>query len=201
MAASHQNKLLRTLGVRPIVWSLLPAALAALLAAPLLSASGTALALLLAAAVGAWYGLDPEPALSAAARAGGAAGATGGAGIAGGGLLHLEGWFWSRVRTALLPPLRLRCATSPFACAAPALRADLIELATWPPLHHVLKSASFIALVLLAAELSARRDPDLPMRAVPRVITGAVVSGGVAIIVADWAWSRVLLQREGDFVL
>lgn len=186
MAASCQNKLLRTLGASPLRWSLLPAALAALLAAPLLSAAGSALALLLAAAVGGWYGLDPGPALSEAGS---------------GGLLDLEGWFWSRARAALLPPLRLRCAGAPLACALPALSADAIELATWPPLHHVLKSASFIALTLAAAELAARRDPDMPMRAVPRAITGAVVSSGVAIIVADWAWSRVLLQREGDYVL
>mmetsp|Transcript_31007 Transcript_31007/g.71197 ORF Transcript_31007/g.71197 Transcript_31007/m.71197 type:complete len:89 (-) Transcript_31007:280-546(-) len=86
-------------------------------------------------------------------------------------------------------------------CAIPALYADAIELATWPFFHHILKSASFISLSLAAAEFSARRDPDLPVRAVPRVITGAVVAAGVAIIVADWAWSRVLLQREGDYVL
>ena len=187
MAASHQNKLLRTLGVSPLRWSLVPAALAALVAAPLLSAAGTALALFLAAAVGAWYGLDP----SAAAPSAGAVGA----------LLHADSWFWTRVRDALIPRLRLRCAAAPLACALPVLRADAIELATWPPLHHALKSASFIALVLAAAELSARRDADLPMRAVPRAITTAVVSAGVSVIVADWAWSRVLLQREGDYVL
>jgi hypothetical protein len=65
----------------------------------------------------------------------------------------------------------------------------------------VVKSASFVALALAAAELSARWDADMPMRAVPRAITGAVVSAGVAVIVADWGWSRVLVQREGDYVL
>jgi ABC-type nitrate/sulfonate/bicarbonate transport system ATPase subunit len=193
MAASHQNKLLRTLGASPMRWTLAPAAVAALLAAPLLSAAGTALALALAAAVGDWYGLDP--ALAASAKA---VGSTPAALALGGGL---DGWFWSRVRAALLPPLRLRCASAPLACARAALVADAIELVTWPLIHHVAKSASFVALALLAAELSARWDADMPTRAVPRAITNAVVGAGVAVIVADWGWSRVLIQREGELVL
>ena len=57
MQATHQNRLLRTIGISPTRWSLLPAAAAALVAAPLLTALGAAVALGVAALVFELYGL------------------------------------------------------------------------------------------------------------------------------------------------
>lgn len=210
MEASAQSKLLSVLGASARRWTLLPASLAALLAAPLLSALGTALALALAALVGEWYALAPPGEAGAVApegAAGAAGAAAGSAALLGSAAraLALDSWFWRRVRDALVPELRLKCAwalgawgaSDGAACSRAALSADAVELLSWPLAHHALKSASFIALTLACAELIARRDADLPPRAVPHVITASVVSAGVAIIVADWAWSRVLLAREG----
>jgi hypothetical protein len=45
MQATNQNRLLRTLGISPVRWTLLPALLAALLAAPVLTLIGTVIAL------------------------------------------------------------------------------------------------------------------------------------------------------------
>jgi hypothetical protein len=58
MVATNQARLLTTLGVSPVAWTLAPAALAALLAAPLLTLLGTAIALAAGAVTGA---LPPPP--------------------------------------------------------------------------------------------------------------------------------------------
>eukprot|EP00039_Didymoeca_costata_P002597 m.61354 g.61354 ORF g.61354 m.61354 type:complete len:499 (-) comp11402_c0_seq1:1299-2795(-) len=57
MQATNQNRLLVNLGVSPRTWSLLPSVIAALLAAPLLTAIGTYVALLCGAYVVTWYDL------------------------------------------------------------------------------------------------------------------------------------------------
>lgn len=57
MQATEQNRLLRTIGVSPLRWSLAPAVAAALVAAPLLTALGAAVALGVAAFVFEGYGL------------------------------------------------------------------------------------------------------------------------------------------------
>ena len=57
MQATNQNRLLRTLGVSPVRWSLLPTVLAALLTAPLLTALGALVALAVGGVVFAHYEL------------------------------------------------------------------------------------------------------------------------------------------------
>ena len=55
---------------------------------------------------------------------------------------------------------------------------------------------AFITIVLAVAEGVARHDDALPPRAVPRVITHAVVLSSLGVIVADWGFSQLLLLRE-----
>lgn len=57
MQATYQNKLLRTLGINPQLWTLLPAIGAALIACPLLTTIGTCVALLLGSFTGKKYGI------------------------------------------------------------------------------------------------------------------------------------------------
>jgi ABC-type transporter Mla maintaining outer membrane lipid asymmetry permease subunit MlaE len=45
MQATNQNRLLKTLGVSPLRWSLVPSAVAAFIAAPLLTLAGVLVAL------------------------------------------------------------------------------------------------------------------------------------------------------------
>lgn len=62
MQATDQNKLLQTLGVNPRKWSLLPSAIAAFIAAPILTAIGTYTGLLAGGWVAVWnkYGFFPS---------------------------------------------------------------------------------------------------------------------------------------------
>lgn len=79
MQATSQNKLLATLGLSARAYTLAPALAAALLAAPLLTAAGSGLAIALGGPIGDYYGLgDPENAR----------------------------WYWDSVKDALLPDLR-----------------------------------------------------------------------------------------------
>ena len=186
MQATSQNKLLRTLGrsdrtrVTPrqswkVVsdfwntrekrvslrsWSLAPAALAALIAGPALTAVGTCVAVALGAPIGEAYGLGAGAASSS--------------------------WFADAARDALMPPLRLSRHAG--------LGANLVELATWPLAHNLVKSSAYIAIVIAVAELVSRRP--LTPRQVPNAITASVVSAGLAIILADWAFSQLLLLRS-----
>mmetsp|Transcript_26780 Transcript_26780/g.83345 ORF Transcript_26780/g.83345 Transcript_26780/m.83345 type:complete len:363 (+) Transcript_26780:430-1518(+) len=80
MEATSQNKLLKTLGRSPRRWSLAPSLLAALIAAPLLTALGSGLAIFIGRPIADAYGLG-EGADDAS-------------------------WYREFVRDALLPPLR-----------------------------------------------------------------------------------------------
>eukprot|EP00429_Kryptoperidinium_foliaceum_P009723 CAMPEP_0176005846 /NCGR_PEP_ID=MMETSP0120_2-20121206/2417_1 /TAXON_ID=160619 /ORGANISM="Kryptoperidinium foliaceum, Strain CCMP 1326" /LENGTH=360 /DNA_ID=CAMNT_0017338567 /DNA_START=1 /DNA_END=1080 /DNA_ORIENTATION=+ len=53
--ATSQSKLLLTLGISPLMWTLWPSLLAALIAAPLLTVTGTAISIFLAGLVGPGY--------------------------------------------------------------------------------------------------------------------------------------------------
>ena len=76
-----------------------------------------------------------------------------------------------------------------------ALWEASIEVATYPPVFLLLKATTYGVLVLLTAEIAARRHPDLTPRGVPYVITTAVVAASLLVIVADWGFSQLLLQR------
>jgi ABC-type transporter Mla maintaining outer membrane lipid asymmetry ATPase subunit MlaF/ABC-type transporter Mla maintaining outer membrane lipid asymmetry permease subunit MlaE len=58
MQATNQNQLLRTLGMNPRTWTLLPAFIAAVIAVPLLTYVGTAVALFMGAMISS-YGANP----------------------------------------------------------------------------------------------------------------------------------------------
>jgi ABC-type transporter Mla maintaining outer membrane lipid asymmetry permease subunit MlaE len=77
MQATSQTKLLKTLGINPQWWTLAPALCAALLASPLLTITGTALAIHLGGIIGPKYGI---------------------------GTMET---YMEQVRKAVLPPLRL----------------------------------------------------------------------------------------------
>ncbi|KAK7238948.1 ABC transporter [Aureococcus anophagefferens] len=164
MQATSQNKLLRTLGISPRRFTLAPALLAALAAAPVLTALGSGLAIALGGPIGEAYGIgDADDAA----------------------------WYWAAARDALTPPLRCDRAWP--------LRRNAVELATWPLFHNALKSMTYMALIIAVAELIARARNIAP-RDVPRAITASVVAGGLAVILGDWAFSQLLLLREGELV-
>ncbi|KAH8047838.1 ATPase [Aureococcus anophagefferens] len=143
MQATSQNKLLRTLGISPRRFTLAPALLAALAAAPVLTALGSGLAIALGGPIGEAYGIgDADDAA----------------------------WYWA--------------ARAGRAHAAAALRP---------------RSMTYMALIIAVAELIARARNIAP-RDVPRAITASVVAGGLAVILGDWAFSQLLLLREGELV-
>lgn len=70
-----------------------------------------------------------------------------------------------------------------------------VEVATYPLYFLIIKSITYSFLVLLTAEVAARRKSDLTPRGVPHVITTAVVGASLLVIVADWGFSQLLLLR------
>ncbi len=68
---------------------------------------------------------------------------------------------------------------------------------TWPPFCALYHSLGFMIIILLVAEIVARRKPDLQPRHVPKVVTWSVVFACVLIILADWGFSQILLHAGG----
>jgi len=145
MQATNQNQLLRTLGVSPRRWTLGPAAIAAMIAAPLLTALGVGTSLVMARLV----------ALSDNYR-----------------LFDSSTQYWQTLAVNAL---------------------DYQMLWTFPPFVCIYHSLVFMFLILLVAEISARMRPDIQPRDVPRAITWAVVGASLAIIIADWGLSQLLV--------
>jgi len=63
-----------------------------------------------------------------------------------------------------------------------------IEIATHPAFFHLIKSVTFITIIMAVSEVSARRKSDLTPRGVPKVITTSVVVGSLLVIFADWGF-------------
>jgi ABC-type nitrate/sulfonate/bicarbonate transport system ATPase subunit len=183
MQATAQNKLLRTLGLNPQRWTLLPAIGGAVLAAPFLTIVGTMLALWLGGVVGSRYG------------------------IAG------RDQYFRDVRSAVFPTLRLQWweqvvqdsnSTMVKTLTSFDLRSSFsessfdgtIELATYPPCYLLLKSVVFILVILGVAESAARLREGLTPQHVSGVITSSVVIAGLLVIFADWGFSQLLLLRH-----
>jgi len=175
MQATAQTKLLRTLGISPQVWSLLPALLAALIAGPILTVTGTLLALTLAGITGPEYGIGTRQ------------------------------YFIEQAQKTVFPDLRLRGfvnATS-ITGALSDLRPtfsdsyfdSLIEVATYPAMYHWLKASTYIFIIMLVAETLARSRPNLTPRGVPGVITSSVVTSSLLVILGDWAYSQLWMKR------
>ena len=201
LRATQQWQLLRVLEVSPTVWSLLPSAAAAVLAGPLLTVTGTTLALILGGHVSHYYGI-----------------------------VHSIEKYWEQVRMTLWPEWRLTgwlvtyyhdymyqyeravlgTATAKMVAPtetetsvllrstfSPFFRDTVIEIVTYPPVYHVVKAITFTVIILGTAEVCARyRHAVLTPRHVPSVITTAVVTAGLLVILADWGFSRLWLQRR-----
>jgi ABC-type transporter Mla maintaining outer membrane lipid asymmetry permease subunit MlaE len=204
MVATNQNKLLTTLGVNPRSWTLWPSLLAAMVAAPILTVSGTSIALYLGGLVGPTYGIGTTE------------------------------QYIKDVFDSLLPVLRIRCLEglwdsdgmnheNPTGSSSVLMRIvamlwhtlsegnfdfsvtytksprwvdTWIELMTYPPIYHLLKAKVFIVIIMTVAEVVARSQPNLTPRGVPAVITLSVVMAGLLVILADWGFSQLWLLRN-----
>jgi len=181
MQSTAQNKLLLTLGVSPVAWTFVPSLYASLLASPLLTMAGTALALEIGSYVAPKYGIGDAQGY------------------------RREVW------DAIFVPLRLRGVTSwsendgwehggknllesvysymDLRCTFSDTYFDAaIEIATHPAFFHLIKSVTFITIIMAVSEVSARRKSDLTPRGVPKVITTSVVVGSLLVIFADWGF-------------
>eukprot|EP00980_Cylindrotheca_fusiformis_P025373 scaffold13534_cov69-Cylindrotheca_fusiformis.AAC.6 len=167
MQATSQNKLLWTLGINPQWWTLVPSLFAAIIAAPLLTMAGTAIALGLGGIVGPNYGIGNST------------------------------QFYYDMNQALFPPLRITSNTnwSVTYSRTPTWYDTIIEFGTYPPVLHNLKALVFILIIMMVAELMARMRPNLTPRGVPATITFSVVMSGLLIIFADWMFSQFWLLR------
>jgi ABC-type transporter Mla maintaining outer membrane lipid asymmetry permease subunit MlaE len=187
MQATSQNKLLRTLGVNPQWWTLWPSLLAALIASPLLTLLGTGISLYLGGLVGPKYGIGNTT------------------------------QYWEDLKDAIWPVLRLKslaplwdeeASTTTWMDSLSSLDLtvtyarkptwvdSVIEISTFPPVYHLLKSLVFIVIIMGVAELVARLQPNLTPRGVPSVITVSVVTSGLLVILADWGFSQLWLLRN-----
>jgi len=185
MQATAQNKLLLTLGISPVAWTFGPSLSASWIASPLLTLAGTVLALEIGARVGPNYGIG-----------------------------DVEG-YRKEVRDAVFVPLRLRGAASwseergrrtlmehviaftDLRCTFSESYADaFVEIVTHPVCFHLIKSVVFMTIIMVVAEVAARRKTDLTPRGVPKVITTSVVGGSLLVIFADWGFSQLLLKRH-----
>ena len=188
MKATAQTKLLTTLGVSPHTWILLPSLAAAWIAAPLLTAMGTALAIYLGSLVGSHYGIGTQEfylnevyrSTFPKWRIRSFAPLWMSESTNGGGLYT--------VKDAILS-LDLRCTYSE------NYADSLIEIFTYPPVYHLTKAVVFMTITMTVAELSARLWPHLSPRHVPDVITFAIVTSSLMVIIADWVFSQLWLQR------
>jgi ABC-type nitrate/sulfonate/bicarbonate transport system ATPase subunit len=200
LRATAQTQLLCTLGISPWMWSFAPALAAGLWAGPVLTMTGTSIALVLGSYVGDWYDIGSQES------------------------------YWEQVRTTVFPGLRLRSWMSYQQSSMdssgnssttlldalwynPDFRTTFdsekgvsdsafwildsaIEVITYPPVFHLLKSITYIWIILGVAEICANRPKQLTPRGVPSVITSAVVTSGLLIILADWGFSRLWLKRH-----
>ncbi|CAJ1966135.1 unnamed protein product [Cylindrotheca closterium] len=171
MQATKQNKLLQTLGIAPQWWTLGPSLVAAIVAAPLLTVIGTALAVGLGGIVGpSYYGIgtleqfrkDSLDAVFPALR-----------------LVSFQGLDW-----------RVTYQSNP------TWVDTLVEVGTYPPIYLLLKATTSIWIILGVAEVIARMQPNLTSRGVPGVITFSVVLSGLLVILADWGFSQFWLLRQ-----
>mmetsp|Transcript_33026 Transcript_33026/g.67316 ORF Transcript_33026/g.67316 Transcript_33026/m.67316 type:complete len:617 (-) Transcript_33026:164-2014(-) len=185
MQATAQNKLLTTLGISPVNWTFAPSLLASWLSSPLLTLSGTFIALEIGAHIGPQYGIGDSvdyrkevwDAIFLPLR-----------------LRGIVSWSnnegWEHGGRTLSGYMDLRCTFSD------SLVDAAIEVTTHPVFFHLIKSLVFMTIIMGVAESAARRKMDLTPREVPRVITTSVVGGSLLVIFADWGFSQLLLLRH-----
>lgn len=172
LLASKQSALLETMGVNPVRWTLLPALVAGIVAAPVLTVMGTAVALWIGYVVGPTY-YD----------------------------IGSQADFRGKLVETILPKLRLDGLQTTFPTKYP-LYDFAIEILTYPPFYHLFKSMLYVLLILGISQVCAmstvgsRTTTGLTPRDVPTGITLAVVSSGLIIILVDGALSQLLLRRH-----
>lgn len=202
--ATQQAKLLRTLGVSPVHWTLVPASMAAFLAAPLLTMVGTGVALALAGYVGpVVYGIGtteqfrqdvleslfPTWRLEVFRSA-----------IITGQQdeWHQNVWelFQSRIVHVLSSLSNTALAVTYPPRYDPSWLESMIEIVTYPPVYHVVKSIVYMGIILGTAQVVTHlKHAHLTPRGVPSVITLSVVWAGLLVILADWGFSQLWLLR------
>lgn len=99
------------------------------------------------------------------------------------GILESTAAYWESVKNTVFSGLQQDHFTSPY--------DTLLEVATYPPCYHVLKSFTFMLINMGVAELFARRATE-----VKAAITRAVVCASILIIVADWGFSQLWTLRK-----
>jgi len=174
MSATSQLKLLQTLGISPMWWSFFPAICAAGFAVPMLTVVGTGVALFAGGKVGPFYGIGTTEA------------------------------YWEEVWDAMFPPFRLRMFEGAGMSQSAYLLSTfsesyfdaLIEIVTYPAIYHFIKALSFMTIIMGVAEVSARARSNVTPKGVPKVITQAVVTAGLLVILLDWWFSQLWLKRR-----
>ena len=128
MQATSQTKLLKTLGINPQWRTLAPAMSAALLASPLLTLTGTALAIYLGGIVGPHYHIGSMDT------------------------------YMEKVWEAIYPPLRLEYdgLWNTRIYATVEKEQVWVELVTWPPVFHWSKATMYMLIIMIVAETCAR---------------------------------------------
>lgn len=99
-------------------------------------------------------------------------------------------YYQEEMKNTIFPPLQLKLAWQESWFTA------LVEVSTYPPIFHLTKAATFITIVMVVAEVTARLKPNLSPRGVPGVITSSVVMASLFVIVSDWAFSQWLIQKH-----
>ena len=182
MESTAQNKLLTTLGINPQFWTLLPALCAAIISSPLLTIVGTMLAI----SIGGFVGHTSQIC----------------------DLNEFREEFLETVFPTLKLPFlqdadlekhtifQLLSSIDLHSAFGESYTDAMVEILTYPPIFLFAKSIVFILLILGVSEASARLRSNVTPRKVPSIITSSVVIASLFCILADWAFSRLLLLRQ-----
>jgi ABC-type transporter Mla maintaining outer membrane lipid asymmetry permease subunit MlaE len=211
------------LGIDPLWWTFYPSLLAASLAGPILTLIGTAIALYLSGYIGPLYGIgnttnywkelqntifpvlrlnsfepfwmvpimnDDNVQNEDGIISVGSTGEEESCSVVTGGTRSMI----SALQNAITNPTSLDVRVTYNNNGS--FKDTLIELVTYPPIYHLLKAQVFIVIIVCVAEVVTRSQRHLTPRGVPSVITFSVVTAGLLVILADWAFSQLWLLRE-----
>jgi ABC-type nitrate/sulfonate/bicarbonate transport system ATPase subunit/ABC-type transporter Mla maintaining outer membrane lipid asymmetry permease subunit MlaE len=205
--ATQQTKLLKTLGISPLLWTWWPSVGAALIASPLLTSLGTAIALGLAGYVGpVYYHIgtiqqfqdDVQATILPKLRLGLFLqdGQEGSSGMTMTSRLVQSAWELIHSMTASDGGNHQRVLRVTYPMRYVSWIETLIEVATYPPMYHFIKAIIYGFIILSVAQgVTESRQVHLTPRGVPSVITMSVVLAGLLVIVADWGFSQLWLLR------
>ena len=199
LRSTSQDDLLRTLGINPRRWTLLPACFAAAIASPLLTLIGTVVAVGCGSIVGPrGYGIGTRESYIEQVRK---------AVLPGLRLKFVEAWWPASdevdgsvnidTNEGTLSKWDTTCTWDESSHRYHSRVESIIEIVTYPPVFLLVKAMVFILIIMTIAEVSASKmiRRTLTSRHVPSVITSSVVVSGLLVIVADWGFSQLLLLR------